>query len=89
LGDFLYDCARLLVVTLPGDICLRDDADEPAVFFDYGKTAYLMPGHDSQFVVFDSRREADILVPHHHRRVRNGLAASTLQGSEVMTSLML
>jgi predicted DNA-binding protein (MmcQ/YjbR family) len=48
LGDFLYQFTRLLVVTLACDISLRDDTDEPAVFFDYGKTAHLMLGHDSQ-----------------------------------------
>jgi predicted DNA-binding protein (MmcQ/YjbR family) len=117
LGDFLYEFARLLVVTLARNICLRDDTDEPAVLFDYRKTAHLMLGHDSQrfneilpridrdnllgsdltnrhligissfcddpncdiavgqhpdqFVVLDNRSEADILVPHHLRRVRN------------------
>src|SRR3954451_5469322 len=48
LGDFLNQLARLAVIALPGDIRLRDDADEPAVFFDHGKTAHLVLGHDSQ-----------------------------------------
>src|SRR5438105_5751622 len=118
LGDFLYQLARLLVVTLPCDISLRDDTDELAVFFDHGETAHVVLGHDSQrfieillridrdnllgryvanldltgisplsydancdiavgehpdqLVALDNRCEADILVPHHFRRVRNG-----------------
>jgi hypothetical protein len=48
LGDFLYEFTRLLVVTLPRDIRLRNDTDESAVLFDHRKTAHLMLGHDSQ-----------------------------------------
>src|SRR5436305_14228231 len=40
-GDFLNQLARLVVVALPGDIRLRDDTEEPAVFFEQGKTAHL------------------------------------------------
>src|SRR4051812_36827613 len=51
LGDFLYQFARSIVVALPGNIRLRDDTDEPAVFFDHGKTAHLVLGHDSQRLI--------------------------------------
>jgi predicted DNA-binding protein (MmcQ/YjbR family) len=136
LGDFLYQLTRLRVVTLPGYIRLRDDSDEPAVFFDHGKTAHLVLGHDSQrfielllridrddllggnlanghligisplcddpncdiavgqhpdqFVAFDNRREADILVPHHLGRVRNGFAgvdSAGIRGHDVFDAL--
>jgi predicted DNA-binding protein (MmcQ/YjbR family) len=136
LGDFLYEFTRLLVVTLPRDIRLRDDTDEPAVLFDYRKTAHLMLGHDSQglseillridrdnllgsdfnnrhligisllcddpncdiavgqhpdqFVALDNRSEADVLVPHHLRRVRNGFVGvdgARIGGHDVFNAL--
>src|SRR5215831_2966162 len=46
--------------------------------------------HPDQFVVFDNRREADILVPHHLRGVRNGLAGvdgAKLRGHDVFDAL--
>jgi predicted DNA-binding protein (MmcQ/YjbR family) len=136
LGDFLYQLTRLVVVTLPGNIRLRDDSDEPAVLFDHGKTAHLVLGHDSQrfvqillridrdnllgsnfanrhligisplcndancdiavgqhpdqFVALDNRREADVLVPHHFRRVRNrfaGVDRAGIRGHDVFDAL--
>src|SRR5205814_6640061 len=63
LGDFLYQLTRSIVVTLPGNIRLRDDTDEPAVFFDHGKTAHLMLGHDSQrFIEILLRIDRDNLL---------------------------
>jgi predicted DNA-binding protein (MmcQ/YjbR family) len=136
LGDFLYQFTRLLVVTLPRDIRLRDDTDESAVFFDYWKTAHLVLGHDSQrlmeillridrdnllgsdfmnchligisslcddpncnipvrqhpdqLVALDNRSEADVLVPHHLRRVRNrfaGVDGARIGGHDVFNAL--
>jgi len=118
LGDFLYKLACSNVVSCSRNICLRHDTDQPTVFLDHRKPAYLMLGHHSQRpvqillwtdgdelrrrhvanlhligvsplrcdprrdvavgqhpdqpVALDNRREADILLPHHLRGVRNG-----------------
>jgi hypothetical protein len=51
LGDFLYQPARRYVISSARDACLRDDADEPTVILDQGKTANLMLGlHSQRFV---------------------------------------
>ena len=136
MGDFLYQLTRFLVVALARNICLCDDSDEPAVFFDHGKTAHLVLGHDSQrfieillwidrdnlfgrhvanldligisflcydancdiaigqhpdqLVALDDGCEADILIPHHLRRVRNGffgVDAAGIGGHDVFDAL--
>ena len=106
------------MVAFACDVCLRDDSDEPTIFLDHRKTAYLVLGHHSQrvtqilpwidrdellrrhvanlhlvgvsplccdprrdvavgqhpdqLVALDDGCEADVLLPHHLRCVRNG-----------------
>ena len=80
---------------------MRDDSDELAVFFDHGKTAHDVLGHDSQrFIKILLRIDRDNLfrndvgnldlLSHHFRRVRNrvvGVDAARIRGHDVSDAL--
>src|ERR671936_730423 len=51
LGDLLYDLAGLHVVALTGDVCLRQDSDEPTTFLNHRQATDFVLRHQTQRLV--------------------------------------